>query len=572
MTEHRREDSGSASAAGYAPGAFAGSRAADGPTIAERLRAAEPDEPRPLSSLVTRLRERFDDATLVAPESEATAGPHGDTWISGIAADSRRVGKGNLFVAIPGARSDGHAFATAATRSGAAAVLAEHRINGLAVPQVIVRGARAALAEAAAWWYGDPSHELGVVGITGTDGKTTTGFMAVAALQAAGVSSGLISTVATRIGGRTEPNHKHSTTPEAPELQRALRAMVLSGDRVATIETTSHGLAMDRVGAIAYDVAILTNVTHEHLELHGTFEAYRDAKMSLFRRLALPHGSRAVRQSEWPSAGIVNSDDPSAPLFIDAAGEAGARILTYGRSDRSTARLTAVRDDPGGLVVFYQLAGRDRAVHLRLKGRFNAYNTLAVVCLGVALDLDPDAVDAGLAGLERVPGRMEQVDRGQPFTVVIDYAHSPASLAAVLEELAALSDGRGGLIAVFGSAGDRDVAKRPLMGRIAAEHCRLIVLTDEDPRGEDGSSILRDIAAGVRRASSATSPVPPVAVLEIPDRGQAIREAFRQARPGDTVLLAGKGHETTIEYADGAKAWNEYAEAMAALAELGWTD
>ena len=536
--------------------------------IGARLRDAEPIEPRPLDDLVERLRERLGGATVLPAAVDRTPRGVEPALIRGVSADSRSVMPGNLFVAIPGAVADGHRYAAGAELAGAAAVIVERAIDGLGIREVVVPRARPALAEAAAWWYGDPARELGIIGITGTDGKTTTSVLASAALRAAGLATGLIGTVAIEIGGRSEANPEHSTTPEASALQRALRAMVRAGDTAAVIETTSHGLAMDRVGAIGYDIAVMTNVTHEHLELHGTFDAYRAAKISLFERLALSAANPLKPLVGWPRVGIVNIDDPSAGLFVSATRSAGAAVVTYGHAQDASVRLLEVRDDDAGQVVVYRVSGRDRTVLLHVRGRFNASNALAVVAIGAALQLDPESIEVGLSGVAGVPGRMESVVRGQPFEVIVDYAHSPASLATVLDELGPRVNVRGaGLIVVFGSAGERDVAKRPIMGRLAAERCRLIVLTDEDPRGEDRSAIIEEIAAGARTAARSD----PATVLQIADRGAAIREAFRLARPGDTVLLAGKGHETTILYADHALPWDEAAEARAALAELGFT-
>ena len=536
-------------------------------TLASLLAAAEPTTPRPIGELIARLRAAGEDLEIVAlPGSDAASAA--GTPVHGVTSDSRAGTRGALFVAIPGLRSDGHAFAAAAIRTGAAALLVERRLDDCPVPQLVVRRTRPLLAEAAAWWYGDPSRELGVVGVTGTDGKTTTSHLAAAALARAGIPSGLLGTVATQIGGVREANPEHGTTPEAPALQRILRAMVLAGDRAAVLETTSHGLALDRVGAVDYDVAILTNLTHEHLELHGTFEAYRAAKVSLFERLAITPAHPAKPVPGWPRAGIVNADDPSAPAFTAAALAAGARLITYGWAAEATIRITGVRNEDGGLVTDYAGRGRPRRLRLGLAGRFNARNAAAVVALGLALELDPAAVDAGIESVEAVPGRMERIERGQPFDVVVDFAHTPASLALVLDELAPAAAARGGgLIAVFGSAGERDTAKRPLMGRVAGERCRLVIVTDEDPRGEDREAIVRGIADGARAAAGSGLE----AVEEIVDRPAAIREAFRRARPGDTVLLAGKGHEPTIEGPSGDMPWNEAAEAAAALAELGWT-
>ncbi len=491
--------------------------------------------------------------------------------ITSVVLDSRRAIPGSLFVAIRGAHADGHDHASAAVDAGAAAVLVERAVPGVAVPQIVVVDARAALASAAAWSFGDPSHALTVVGITGTDGKTTTSYLAVAALQAAGRATGLIGTIATRIGGRTVDHEEHATTPEAPELQAALRAMVDAGDDSAVIETTSHALALERVGSVAYDIAIMTNLTHEHLELHGTFEAYRSAKLRLFERLGErgPKSMPAGRAAPQPTA-IVNLDDPSAGAFIGAARDArggGARVITYGMDPAADIRAIAVAEDTSGLRMDIDGAAGRAAVTLRLAGRFNVHNALAVIALGEALGLDRARVREGLASLERVPGRMERLDAGQPFGVLIDFAHSPASLSTVLDLLAPTAAARGGrLIAVFGSAGERDTAKRPLMGRIAGERCALVVLTDEDPRGEDREAILDDIARGAEAAGRRRGHD----LLLIADRRAAIAAAFDAARSGDLVLLAGKGHEHSIVGAEGETPWDERAAALEALAAMGY--
>lgn len=484
--------------------------------------------------------------------------------VTGVTHDSRAVRPGMVFVAVPGLRVDGHDFVPAAIDAGAAAVIVEQPVAGVDAPQLVVDAARPSLASAAAWWYGDPSHELTVIGITGTDGKTTTSYLAVAALEAAGVQTGMIGTIATRIGGVTDDHAEHATTPEAPELQAALRAMADAGDRAAVIETTSHALALDRVASVAYDVAILTNVTHEHLELHGTWEAYRDAKLSLFDRLRT---ARTVTKPH-PAAttAIVNLDDPSAGLFVGTSRDAGAAVITYGTEPAADVRATRIAEDASGLHATITSPSGDATIDLRLAGRFNVQNALAVVALGEALGLDPARVRDGLASVDVVPGRMERIDLGQPFGVVVDFAHSPASLTTVLDLLAPSAAARGGgLIAVFGSAGERDTAKRPQMGRIAGERTRLVIVTDEDPRGEDREAILDEIARGAEAAGRRRGHD----LLLIADRRAAIAAAFEAARPGDVVLLAGKGHERSIIGPDGERPWDERRVASELLQELG---
>jgi UDP-N-acetylmuramoyl-L-alanyl-D-glutamate--2,6-diaminopimelate ligase len=541
------------------------------PTIQELLAAADPAVLRPLGGLIERLaaegmlRGARDGGRAIGPAALDTI------TVRGVTDDSRDVRPGSVFVAVGGAHVDGHEFADRAEAAGAAVAIVERPLPDVGLPQLVVARSPTALASSAAWWFDDPSRELGIVGITGTDGKTTTSFLAVAALEAAGVSSGLVGTVETKIGRTREANAEHMTTAGAPALQRALRAMAKSANAAAVVETTSHGLAAERVHGIAYDAAILTNLTHEHLEFHGSWEAYRDAKLSLFERLAVSDANpnKTGSGTAWPKRAIVNADDPSVGLFVGVAQEAGAGVVTYGTDAAADVRATHSEEDGRRLRIAYEAPSGSGRLELRLAGRFNVHNALAVVALGEALGLDPAAVRAGLESVPGVPGRMERVDAGQPFGVVIDYAHSPASLQAVLDILAPVAAARGGgLVVVFGSAGERDTDKRPMMGRIAAERARLVVVTDEDPRGEDRESILDDIARGAEAAGARRGHD----LLLVADRTSAIDAAFERARPGDVVLLAGKGHERSIIGPGGPVVYDERATAVAALAGLGFRE
>ena len=534
------------------------------------LAAAEPSAPRRLGELIERLEASGRLRTILPTGAAGVTGVGPQPGIealqvSGVTFDSRSVRASSVFVAVPGVHADGHDFVVAAAAHGAAAAVVERPVAGATLLQIVVDDGRRALASAAAWWYGDPSRELGVVGITGTDGKTTTSYLAAAVLEAAGISTGFITTAAAKVGGVQTANPEHVTTPEAPQLQRMLRAMVQGGNRAAVVETTSHGLALSRVAEIAYDVAIFTNLTHEHLELHGTFEAYREAKLGLFRGLGDPRPGKSLPCS-WPRTAIVNADDPAGPLFVEAGRAAGARVITYGEARSADVRARHVEEGPRSLYVKVATPRWTGGVDLRLVGRFNVHNALACVALGEALDLDRALICEGLAAVGGVPGRMERVDCGQPFGVIVDYAHSPGSLAKVLDVLAPMASGGGGLIAVFGSAGERDVQKRPMMGRIAGERCRLVVITDEDPRGEDGGKIIAEIAAGAKAAGKRAGED----LLCLADRRAAIEAAFGQARAGDVVLLAGKGHEQTIITSDGPQPWDERSEAVQALGRRGY--
>ena len=540
-----------------------------GRSIADLVAAAAPRGPRPLGELIDRLSQN--GLLRGAREGGRAIGPAAlaATRLRGLADDSRTVGGGDLFVAVPGLHVDGHDFVAAAAGRGAAAAIVERALPDVALPQLVVDRSAASLADAAAWWFGDPSLRLGVIGITGTDGKTTTSFLAAAALEAAGLSAGLVGTVATQVGDVREANPEHVTTPTAPQLQALLRAMTEAGNDVAVVETTSHGLAADRVRGIAYDIAVLTNLTHEHIEFHGSWEAYRDAKLSLFERLAVGRGNprKELGGRAWPKVAVVNADDPNAGAFAGVAQEAGARIVTYGTDPAADVRATRVEEDARRLRIGLEAPSGAAVVELKVAGRFNVHNGLAVVAIGEALGLDPAAIRAGLESVTGVPGRMERLDVGQPFGVVIDYAHSPASLEKVLGLLAPLAAARGGgVIAVFGSAGERDTEKRPMMGRIAAQLARLVIVTDEDPRGEKSSAILEDIARGAEAGGKRRDRD----LMLIADRPAAIAAAFERARPGDLVLLAGKGHETSIIGPAGPVPYDERATALDALAALGF--
>lgn len=540
-------------------------------TLTDRLARADTSrQPRPLAELIGRLSStghlrggRAIDGRPIVPTGLGTE------IVTSVTADSRTVRSGALFVAIPGNLADGHDFVALAARSGAVAAIVERPISGVPLVQLVVDRSRAALAGAAGWWYGDPSQELGIVGVTGTDGKTTTSVLAAAALDAAGHRAGLVGTVELRVGGEAEPTREHQTTPEAPELERLLRAMADGGDAAAVIETTSHGLALERVAGIAYDAAVFTNLSHEHLDLHGSFEAYRAAKLSLFERLAERHPAKTAAAAglAWPRLAVINRDDASADLFVAVSREAGATVVTYGAEPGADIRADRIEEDARRLSVAYDAPSGPARLRLRLAGRFNVHNALAVVALGEGLGLDPAAVRAGIEGVSGIPGRMERIERGQPFTVIVDYAHTPAALETVLDLLAPVAAaGGGGLIVVFGSAGERDRAKRSMMGRIAGDRCRLVVVTDEDPRGEDRMAILEAIGRGAEAAGRRRDRD----LLLIADRRSAIEAALERARPGDVVLLAGKGHEPSIIGPDGPQPWHEREAVEAALSALGF--
>ena len=512
--------------------------------------------------LLSTLLSALPDATLLGPR---------EAEIGGIAYDSRVLERGELFVALPGMHVDGHRFIAAAVARGAAAVLCRYEPGDEPpVPHVLVPDTRAAMADLAAAFYGHPSEHLRVIGVTGTDGKTTTGFLLHAMLQGTGHAAGLIGTVAFRVGDREWENSSRQTTPEAPDVQRLLAAMAAARVEYAVVEATSHALMLDRLRGCHFDAGILTNITSDHLDFHGTLDQYRAAKARLFhglgsgkagrasvaqRSAAMPHpqgGKKAVA----PVA-ILNRDDASYEYMRAAS---AAPVLSYGRHPEADVRADEVDVLAGGIRFRATTPAGDVEVRSPLTGRFNVHNLLAALAFAVAQGIDPGAAAEALAAMPGVAGRMRRVDAGQPFTVVVDYAHTPDSLAKVLDELRAVTTGR--LIAVFGAAGERDRGKRPHMGRIAAERCELVILTDEDPRLEDRLAIIEEIAAGARAAGARVGE----SLLLCPERRAAIEVAVRAARPGDTILLAGKGHERCIIVGTERIPWDEEAEARAALA------
>lgn len=494
------------------------------------------------------------------------AGSTDGVLVGGVKFDSREVADGDMFVAVSGAETDGHLYCANAVERGAAALIVERPLPEIGVPQLVVTSSRGAMALAAAWRNGFPSRELGVIGITGTDGKTTTSYLVRGMLAECGYPAGLLTTIEAVVGGESRGYLGH-TTPEAPVIQADLRAMVDAGDRFAVVETTSHGLALERVAEVAYDIAVLTNITHEHLDLHGTYEAYVAAKRSLFSRLAL---SDANPDKGYGKHAVVNARDAEGASFAAAARAAGANVLTYSVGDDLAADIcgTDVRDLPTGVALHVRTARWEDELEVHLAGSFNAHNALAAVGVGEALGLDPAAMRRGLAGVRHVTGRMQPVDAGQPFDVYVDFAHTPGALAATIAALAPVAAARGGgVISLFGSPGSRDIAKRPMMGAAAAEHSRVVIITADDPRNEDPAAIAEEIAAGALAAGKTRD----ADLLIIPDRRTAIRRAFEIAQPHDIVLLAGKGHEPTIALKAGPEPWNEPAIALELLAELGFS-
>ena len=463
------------------------------------------------------LRELLEPA-----EVKAARGPL-DIEVRGIGYDSRRVRPGDAFFALAGARADGRSYARQAVTAGAVAVVGlDEPIEGATV--VAVAETRLALARAAAAFHGHPARALRVVAVTGTNGKTTTTYLLESIFAAAGWPAGVIGTTGIRLAGGRRP--ASLTTPEAPELQALLAEMRDRGVTAVAMEMSSHALAQRRGYGMDADVAVFTNLSHDHLDFHGTLEAYLDAKLMLFDGRNGDHGRKS-----WTA--VINADDPVAGQVAEAARRGGGEVRTYGSGAKPDVRIGRIEPRPRGLAVPLGWEGGERTVALPLLGRYNAWNAAAAFGAARALGIDAETAVGGLERVAGVPGRLERVDRGQSFEVVVDYAHTPDALEQALT--AAREHAPGALLLVFGCGGDRDRAKRPAMGKVAASRADRVWVTSDNPRGEDPAAIVREIEDGMGET--------PRTVLL--DRRDAIAAALAAARPGDLVLIAGKGHETT---------------------------
>jgi UDP-N-acetylmuramoyl-L-alanyl-D-glutamate--2,6-diaminopimelate ligase len=466
---------------------------------------------------------------LEALAAQVGGGVRGDgsAAVSDVVLDTRRVSDGALFCCVRGSRVDGHDLAGTALAAGAAALCVERPLD-LDAPQLQVGSVRAALAPLADAFFGGPSRRMDLVGVTGTNGKTTTAFMLEAIFRAAGLVPGLMGTVEVRIGDARLP--VLHTTPEAPDLQRLLAEMADSGVQAAAMEVSSHGLALGRVDGTRFRAAIFTNLTQDHLDFHRDLEDYFQAK----RRLLTP---------AFTTLGVVNVDDPYGRRLAREA--EGIKVVTTGTVAEADWRARRVSGGLDGTSFLLEGPAGSRPVRLRLAGHFNVANALGALAAAAAIGIDLDAAVAGVESLTGVPGRFERVDAGQAFTVLVDYAHTPDSLENVLRAARAVTRGR--VLAVFGCGGDRDRAKRPLMGEIAAKLADFTVVTSDNPRSEPPESIVAQVLDGVRRSAE------PERYRSEVDRRAAIRLALELARPGDAVIIAGKGHEQGQEFAGGRK-------------------
>jgi len=474
----------------------------------------------------------------------------GDVDVRGIAYDSRRVNRGDLFVAVAGIHSDGHAYAADAVGEGAVAVAVERAVDvPSGTPILKVPSTRTGLAEIAAEFYGRPARHLYVAGITGTDGKTTVTHMAEHVLMAGGVVAGAMSTVAFSVRGAETDNTSGQTTTEAPQVQEWLRRMIDAGVQCAVIETTSHALVQERVLACEFDVAAFTNVGHDHMDYHATWEDYLEAKARLID-LAAGGADKGIEKTA-----VLNRDDPS---YERLSRRSIPRRWSYGLTTASDIHPLDLAMTAAGSRFRLRTPMGETEVSLAVPARFNVYNALCAAGVCLAVGVPVEEIGPGLAGFDGVRGRLERVDLGQDFSVFIDFAHSAGALASALAELRPYTPGR--LIAVFGSTARSD-HDRPGMGKAAADLSDFFIITTDDPLREDPAEIARDVQSGV------VGKAPGRDYEIVIDRRAAIRRAIEVARPGDTVLLAGKGHERTMQMARGAEPWDERAEAEEAIKE-----
>ena len=498
---------------------------------------------------------RLKDLAADLPASEVIGS--GEAQFNAVEYDSRRVKPGALFVAVPGARHDGHDYLAQAVEAGAAAILvqADRRSKWaeLPVPRLAVPDTHRALAEVAAAFFGRPGRKLTVVGVTGTDGKTSLCHLITHVLESAGESAGLMSTAENRAAGRPLADSGRFTTPEPPQVQSLLAQMVEADCRYAVLEATSHGLAQHRLASCEFDVAVMTNVGRDHMDFHGSWEEYLAAKGRLFQML-----DEAADKGVTKTA-VLNAEDPAHRYFQSLT---RARVVTYGLDAAADVRAADMRPEGWGTRFRLRTPAGETEPRLGRPGAFNVANALGAAAASLALGLNLGSITSGLESWPGAPGRMERVDAGQPFRVVVDFAHAPESLRRVLGELRAGSRGR--VIAVFGCIGERDRDRRHAMGRVAAELADYTYVTDDNPYSEDRDAILSEIARGLREAGRREEHDFAV----VPDRREAIAQALAMAVDEDVVLLAGKGHEREVVLADGSYECHDGEVARRVLREL----
>ena len=478
-----------------------------------------------------------------------------DTLITDIAIDSRVVQPGNLFVAMQGGSVDGHNFIPMAIDKGAVAIVGQKVMDNLPVPYIRMENPRQALTFLAASFYGWPGRKLTVIGVTGTDGKTTTSNLIYHILKEAGLKAGMISTVNAVIGDEVLDTGFHVTTPDAHDVQRYLAKMVVAGLTHVVLETTSHGWAQHRVDACEFDIGVVTNITHEHLDEHGSYANYRAAKARLFSSLERtedkPQGN--------PRLAVINRDDGSFE-FLDNFIKVDK--VAYGMRENADIRAFDVKYSPRGMEFTAEVNKLRVTIKVNLLGQYNVSNCLAALSATViGLGIEPEIAAKGIASLPGIPGRMEIIDMGQDFTTIVDFAHTPNALKVALEAGRQMTDNR--VIAVFGSAGLRDKEKRRMMAEISAELADLSVFTAEDPRIESLDGILDEMGAGAKSKGGSEGKT----FWRVPDRSEAIKFALQLARPGDVVLACGKGHEQSMCFGRVEHHWDDRTAMRAALAE-----
>ena len=476
--------------------------------------------------------------------------------ITGIAIDSRAVKPGYLFVAMQGGSVDGHDYIPKAIENGAAVIMGNRNLSGLSIPYIRLESPRQALTWLAAAFYNWPARKLTVIGVTGTDGKTTTSNIIYKILVASGIKAGMISTVNAVIGNEILDTGFHVTTPDAHDVQRYLAKMVESGLTHVVLETTSHGWAQHRVDACEFDIGVVTNITHEHFDEHGTYENYRAAKARLFSSLERtkdkPQGN--------PRLGVINRDDQS---FEFLNGFIKTKKVNYGLGDSADIRAVDMKYSSSGLEFSAVSKAFRVGIKSNLVGAYNVSNCLAALTATVyGLGIDPEIAARGIASLDGIPGRMEQIDLGQNFIAIVDFAHTPNALKVTLETGRKMTKGR--VISVFGSAGLRDKEKRRMMAETSVELADLSVLTAEDPRTESLAGILEEMAAGARSKGGREGET----FWRVADRGEAIKFAIRLAKEGDIVLSCGKGHEQSMCFGKTEYLWDDRTAMRAALCDF----
>ena len=487
------------------------------------------------------------------------------TPVGGVTLDSRRVSKGDLFFCVPGLLHDGHEFAAVAVEAGAAVLVVERPLD-LGVPEVQVTDARVAMARMGAEFYGRPGDDLMLLGVTGTSGKTTTTWLLEPILAAAGHVAGLIGTIETRIAGVSSPGVR--TTPDSLDLQRTLAEMRSAGVTAVALEVTSHALALHRVETLHFEAAAFTNLSQDHLDFHAGMEDYFAAKRSLF----VP---------ERIERGAINVDDAYGRIIKESA---TVEMIGFGIAPDADVRAESVRTGPWGMEFVALSPLGEMKVKTALIGEFNLSNCLAAISVALQGGIRPSAIEAGLQAVKSVPGRFEGIDAGQPFSVVVDYSHKPDALDNVLREARRIAGGggpqnrgarsggpqknngdTGRVFCVFGCGGDRDRAKRPLMGQVAAKGADVVIVTSDNPRSEEPEAIIAEIVQGI------TAERPEGPQRSIVDRRAAIELAIHEAREGDVVVIAGRGHESDQAFADHTEPFDDRIVARAALAAEGWS-